>query len=165
MDLGISTIPKEKPRPTCINPGCGKPCSYDTKDINGNRNWRIHCSRCQKASYGAVALAEGVTSFKKGECSNKDGHLGFCCSTDFSKWPIKPITEVDHKDGNHVNNDPNNLEELCRNCHVIKGRLTGDFNNQRVLQNTENSKKTALDTIQTQEYKEQTIENIKPDPL
>lgn len=28
--------------------------------------------------------------------------------------------DVDHKDGNKLNNDPNNLETLCANCHRLK---------------------------------------------
>ena len=33
-------------------------------------------------------------------------------------WLDKPITlEVHHKDGNHLNNDLDNLELLCPNCH------------------------------------------------
>lgn len=28
--------------------------------------------------------------------------------------------DVDHIDGNHHNNDPNNLQTLCSNCHRLK---------------------------------------------
>jgi 5-methylcytosine-specific restriction endonuclease McrA len=28
--------------------------------------------------------------------------------------------DVDHIDGNHHNNDPNNLQTLCANCHRLK---------------------------------------------
>jgi hypothetical protein len=28
--------------------------------------------------------------------------------------------DVDHIDGNHENNDPNNLQTLCANCHRLK---------------------------------------------
>lgn len=118
-------------RPTCINYGCNRLCAWDKKDANGKRNWRVHCGVCQRASYGAAKYPKGVTPYKKGACCNTDGHLGFVCSTDFTKWPIKPITEVDHKDGNHTNHDHSNLEELCKNCHIIKGRLNGDFNNRK----------------------------------
>jgi 5-methylcytosine-specific restriction endonuclease McrA len=27
---------------------------------------------------------------------------------------------VDHIDGNHSNNDPANLQTLCKNCHSLK---------------------------------------------
>ena len=60
-------------RPTCINPGCGKPVTFTHKDENGKRRWRIHCSHCQRASYGKHPHAEGVTPYKTGKCSNIDG--------------------------------------------------------------------------------------------
>jgi len=28
--------------------------------------------------------------------------------------------DVDHIDGDHRNNDPANLQTLCKNCHVLK---------------------------------------------
>jgi hypothetical protein len=31
--------------------------------------------------------------------------------------------DVDHIDGNHLNNDPSNLQTLCANCHRLKTYL------------------------------------------
>jgi 5-methylcytosine-specific restriction endonuclease McrA len=33
---------------------------------------------------------------------------------------------VDHIDGNNVNNDLDNLQTLCFNCHAVKTRINGD---------------------------------------
>lgn len=33
---------------------------------------------------------------------------------------------VDHIDGNHNNNDINNLQTLCANCHALKSKRNGD---------------------------------------
>jgi hypothetical protein len=33
---------------------------------------------------------------------------------------------MDHVDGNHLNNDPANLQELCPYCHDEKSRRNGD---------------------------------------
>jgi 5-methylcytosine-specific restriction endonuclease McrA len=41
------------------------------------------------------------------------------------------MTEVDHKDGDYSNHDPENLEELCVICHKLKGQRNGDYNNQK----------------------------------
>lgn len=112
-------------RPRCLNYGCNKFVAHC-----GSR-WRPFCSRCHKAGYGAVDLAEGVTSFKTGKCSNQDGHLGFSCAIDYDKatWAIGQ-TQVDHMDGNHLNNTVENCDELCGMCHTHKGKLSGDFKNQ-----------------------------------
>ena len=40
-----------------------------------------------------------------------------CCG--LTEWMNKPIPlELHHKDHNHFNNDLNNLEVLCSNCHA-----------------------------------------------
>ena len=36
--------------------------------------------------------------------------------------------DVDHIDGDRWNNDPNNLQTLCANCHRLKTHLSGDSN-------------------------------------
>jgi len=43
----------------------------------------------------------------------------FCCARcGISKWFDQDIAlELDHKDGNNLNNERNNLEGLCPNCH------------------------------------------------
>jgi 5-methylcytosine-specific restriction endonuclease McrA len=40
---------------------------------------------------------------------------------------------VDHIDGNHLNNDINNLQTLCANCHALKSKLNGDVGRQPKL--------------------------------
>lgn len=112
-------------RPKCINHGCDKQVTH-----SGSR-WRPHCARCHKAGYGAQTLAEGVIAFKTGKCSNQDGHLGFKCAIDYNAapWAIGQ-TQVDHIDGNHLNNTPKNCDELCDMCHTYKGKLMGDFKKQ-----------------------------------
>lgn len=124
----------EKNRPTCINPGCGKPVAFSNTAADGRKRWRIHCSHCQKASYGKNPHAAGVTPFKTGRCSNVDQHLGFPCPINYeaAPWMIGQ-TEVDHRDGNYFNNDVTNLDELCPCCHKEKGKRAGDFDSSRKL--------------------------------
>lgn len=119
-------------RPQCINHGCSKPVTYSHKDEQGNKRWRIHCGHCQSASWGRHAHASGVTPFKTGRCSNRDGHLGFSCGTDYERAPwAVGMTEIDHKNGIPTDNRPENLDELCPMCHKHKSRLAGDHNSQR----------------------------------
>jgi len=35
--------------------------------------------------------------------------------------------DVDHIDGNHKNNEINNLQTLCANCHRLKTKLERDY--------------------------------------
>lgn len=55
-----------------------------------------------------------------------------------SLWQgIELPLELHHKDGNHFNNDFNNLQILCPNCHSIQkgnsGANIGNYNNQQRL--------------------------------
>ena len=120
-------------RPICVNHGCGRPVTYQHKNEDGTKRWRVHCCHCQAASYGKWPHRSGVTPFKTGQCSNRDGHLGFDCLIKWSRVPkwAKGMTEVDHKNGDHSDNRPENLEELCPMCHKLKGQLAGDFNGSK----------------------------------
>lgn len=115
-------------RPTCVNPGCGKPAMLD------RGRYRVHCSHCQSASWGRWPHREGVTPFKQGRCSNESGHLGWPCPVDWDRareHGLRVVTEIDHRDGCHTNNDPDNLQELCSICHREKSRRSGDHNRFR----------------------------------
>jgi len=85
--------------------------------------------------YPPTTLAEGVTPFKTGKCSNQKhgqkGFLGFPCPMDYIKapWAIGR-TELDHKDGDHTNNTIENIQELCPACHVEKSKRCGDYKDQ-----------------------------------
>lgn len=69
-----------------------------------------------------------MLKFKSGELKNGGAkfyrELAFklfehkCSQCGYSTF--KQILEVDHKDGNKLNNEPNNLDILCPNCHRVK---------------------------------------------
>ena len=118
---------KHGKRPNCCNPGCGKPAF-----CNGHR-WTMFCSHCRLVSQGKKEPKEGITYLRKNMCANADGraNLGFPCFTNWKlvkKHKAKITTHMDHVDGNHLNNDPTNLMELCPYCHDEKGRQNGDKN-------------------------------------
>ena len=111
-------------RPVCLNHGCNNVVAH-----SGER-YRPFCHHCHKHNYGAATLKPGVTPFKTGKCSNQDGHLGVECPMNYNvKW-VFGLTEIDHIDGNHLNNTPGNCQELCTLCHKYKGMLAGDYKNQ-----------------------------------
>lgn len=65
---------------------------------------------------------------RKDYCENKDGRLGFTCTTtitDLVPWQMQ--LDVDHIDGNPTNNSKENLQTLCKNCHHVKTHLNKDY--------------------------------------
>src|ERR1035437_1220433 len=110
--------------PICANAGCNKPVIV--------RDWKYYsfkhlCSDCSHKIRKGLLPRDGVLFNKKNYCENKDGRLGFICPIDPNfKFPSS-VLHGDHIDGNHENNDPNNLQTLCSICHHLKGLHTGDF--------------------------------------
>ena len=118
--------------PTCINHGCGRPVTYSGTNKQGRKRYRPVCGHCHTAGRGAGNYAPGVTPFRTGVCSNIDGHLGWVCFIDWSRvQPGMVRTEIDHIDGNHMNNTPDNCQEVCSICHMEKGRRNGDLRGYR----------------------------------
>jgi len=116
------------PRPKCINPGCNSPvtCSSGGESSSpSSRTLRTVCHKCHRASYGKDSLPFGVTSFKKDYCENIDGRIDGipCTASNLSSAQL----ELDHIDGNHINNIPGNVQTLCKNCHSKKSVLAGDY--------------------------------------
>jgi hypothetical protein len=115
-------------RPICINYGCERPCIKSTAT-----KYRPVCWRCHKASYGARDLEEGVTFAKKEYCENKDGSInGYQCT---AYIPYRGALELDHIDGDPLNNSITNVQTLCKICHSYKGHIKGDFKRGRFKHN------------------------------
>ena len=108
----------------CINEGCFK----DRHPI-GNGRTRAVCYRCYGAQRKKWDYNPGVKPFvKKDYCENIDGRLGYkCTATIIDKCQI----DMDHIDGDRFNNVPENVQTLCKNCHAIKTRTSGDNANNR----------------------------------
>lgn len=57
-------------------------------------------------------------------CENNDGRLGFICDATLH---APYMLTVDHIDGNHKNDELNNFQSLCQNCHSYKTMMCKDY--------------------------------------
>lgn len=63
-----------------------------------------------------------------------------CNRCDLSEWMGEKIPlELEHKDGNHFNNDRDNLEILCPNCHALTSTWRG--RNKNTVRNINDDEK------------------------
>ena len=71
-------------------------------------------------------MREGVIAVKKTYCENTDGRLGFeCTATIVGTYQL----DMDHIDGDHYHNVPENIQTICKNCHAVKSRENKDHLN------------------------------------
>ncbi len=112
-------------RPTCCNIGCDKLVHLINYSSTGTPKYRPYCGRCHMATYGKKTFKEGVTPIKKNYCENKDGRLNFICATNGSELH-SCMLDLDHIDGDHYHNVPDNIQTLCKNCHSYKTKMNGD---------------------------------------
>lgn len=120
--------------PICVNHGCNQVCHSRKIGKKGKRDYRSVCYHCHKAASGHHQYKIGVTPYKTGKCSNTDGHLGWKCKAEIQH---SCQTELDHIDGDRLNNTLENIQELCRNCHVLKTNMNKDHKNNRLIVRTD----------------------------
>ena len=88
------------------------------------------CSSCHMRKYPRIKYNENITrgkgykNYRKEYCENVDARLGFNC-TYIIQDPDCQLG-VDHIDGDKTNNDPENLQTLCANCHNYKTKMFRD---------------------------------------
>lgn len=93
-----------------------KMCPHETK---GKRE---RCNNCQKMyEHGHKRfMAKPHKQFKKTRCER--------CG--FLPEHVSQL-DVDHKNGNHFDDSPENLQTLCANCHRLKTATSGDYMQKR----------------------------------
>lgn len=76
----------------------------------------------------------------------RDGIKEYKCELcGLSEWQGQPIPlELHHKDGNHYNNELDNLQILCPNCHALQPNNSGKAANKEFL-------KDKLDSLSSKE--------------
>jgi len=106
--------------PKCALPDCIERVSYHKKyDRTGQQapgyKWKMFCE------YHRGKGKTAIDNWKINQgCSNTDAHHGFKCTSHITK---PGQLDVNHIDGDRHNNNPANLEVLCRVCHQ---RVTTD---------------------------------------
>lgn len=104
--MGRNALTEQKERPICklcnINP-----VKNGGLTKNGFQKFQNHCNSCDKIIY-----IENKFKYRK--------HKKSICATCGFIPENKCQLDVDHIDGNHKNNDINNLQTLCSNCHRLK---------------------------------------------
>ena len=94
-------------------------CQKNPQKRSGH-GYKSICSPCSKRLYEPTRnqrvdkQKRPYRSFVKDQCERCGFVPEHICQLD-----------VDHKDGNHSNNEEANLQTLCANCHRLKTRLQG----------------------------------------
>lgn len=119
--------------PRCINPGCERPVM-----VRDWKNWSIksECGTCYKArvtGFRGPAMS-GIEIHKKEYCENVDGRLGWQCPVPAKSWKeldMLNALDLEHLDGDHFNNTPENVDTICKLCHGKKSTINNDFSNTK----------------------------------
>lgn len=90
----------ERPICTRCNKRPGEPNKFRDKNGVDRSYYKKKCHDCRRRPYLA---------YKKDSCE-------FCGFIAVNTCQL----DVDHIDGNHSNNEPENLQTLCANCHRLK---------------------------------------------
>ena len=97
-------------------------CKFCLNEIHNLNFCSIHCninfknSEIDKNLKNKVYLNYGKTALKAHLMRMTDNKCAICGIKD---WQGKPLVkDLDHIDGNHLNNTLENLRLLCQNCHA-----------------------------------------------
>lgn len=111
---------------------CGKLKNYKYSDKASNKYCSIACQSSHKKNFSFLEFIEGKLKYSK----TIKPHLAFlfgekCSVCGIESWNNKKIVlELEHKDGNSLNNHPSNLCLMCPNCHSqttsYKGKNKGN---------------------------------------
>lgn len=105
-------------RPKCTVKGCSNPAHLINDCYDGTGYYRTVCGTHHRHTW------HPTLSKRKDYCENKDGRLGYKCTT---KIVWNGMLDVDHIDGDPSNDRSSNLQTLCKCCHSYKTHLYKDF--------------------------------------
>jgi hypothetical protein len=114
--------------PLCINSGCD-----NFVVVRDWKNWsfKSECSRCENSRKKGKDIP-GVIRHKKTYCENIDSRLGWTCPVPKEEWPnFQSSLDLDHLNGDHQDNRPENVDTYCKLCHGRKTILEGDCHSNK----------------------------------
>lgn len=110
--------------PRCALPDCNNLVNYHKRytkeDQTVGWKWKTFCEKHRTTPVGKEQVQEFFK--RRGGCENRDGRLGRICQD-----PDTPSLTFDHIDGNKHNNQEDNGQALCANCHNIKTKKFRDY--------------------------------------
>jgi len=117
---------KQRPENNCKCALCGKEFYKNKTELKNSRSGLYFCCRAHKDKAQRLGGIREIMPSHYGTGIKGDphiyrkiafeNHLKQCNHCGFNKHP--EILQVHHKDCNSRNNNPNNLEMLCPNCHT-----------------------------------------------
>ena len=122
----MATVIKENFR-KCSVEGCDKLGQHMGKyRKDGSPVRRAKCAKHHSLDYGLSGW--DYKRFRKDYCENRDGRLGFKCTSTI----VDPEWQLD---ADHINGDPQShktlgakaIQTLCKCCHAIKTRDEQDY--------------------------------------
>lgn len=99
----------------CAFPTCNNLVPYGNK-TNGTGNGPYYKFKtfCAHHRTGSGKIAADIWKLSQGCANATHQHYGVKCTSNITS-PTQ--LDVNHIDGNHSNNDPSNIEVLCKMCH------------------------------------------------
>jgi len=109
----------------CIK--CGNVRIINKPRNKGKRGWI--CQKAKQQRNHKSAKKTGKTRFYKKSYKKHPKPICVMCGF-IPKDPCQ--MDIDHTDGNHKNNNKDNLQALCANCHRLKSKI----NKEGIYKNT-----------------------------
>lgn len=101
-------------------PKC-KVCGERPARSNGKGQFKARCWKCSDNKLDKMNSKQ-----RRWQALRRKYLTGTCSSCGFVAVDMCQM-DIDHIDGNHTNDTPENLQELCANCHRLKTQLNEDW--------------------------------------